>query len=115
MISEIQSKFNTPELQKDCKVLRRRIFLPQSKQSFDMAELGGKVIISSEIYEGCKDLILRIEKGNDVGMTLLKKGNPFSLRRFLKNGSDKIAYRIEKLNEMLEKNTADEDLFLTGF
>ena len=115
MINGIQSKYNTPQLQKACKILSRKLFMPKAQTSFDMAEIGGKVILSSDKSGRSRVLFLNIERTKDSGYSLLKKGTRSQIRNFLKENKEAIASKIEDLEDMMKRAAEDTKKFMTGF
>ena len=115
MNERITCIYNTPELRKACRVLRRKLFLPKAQTSYDIAEIGGKVTLSSSTSEGGRILFLNIERPKESGFSRLGKGTPFQIRSILKNKQDLIAQKIEDLLDMMQKAAEDSKKFMTGF
>lgn len=115
MINEIQSLYNTPQLQKACQRLGRKLLLPKASTSFDMAEIGGKVILSSERVDGKRVLLLYVDKPKSNGLSRLMKGTYRQAKVFLKENSAVVAKRIEELEQMMARAAENTEKFMTGF
>lgn len=120
MLSKIQNfdiNFQSVNpIQKACNELGSKIGKEKfPKVSFDVADIKGKVTISTQKFRSGSGIMLNLSDNKSSASILLRKGKVNDLKSYLTQASDSIKKQVDSLSATLKKVSEDESKSLTGF